>query len=562
MMDRRAAEGEPYVFIGLPSAITGPVRRRGAAGLQRAARLGVGAGRGDRAARPSGSSRAQALDHVAGYTIVNDLTTRDLVFRRDMPEIGTDWFRAKNAPGLPADRAVPRARRPSSATRPAADHAAAQRRGDAGRVDARTCSSTSRPWSSAPPRRPRGCCPATWCSPAARRATACTTAGCCAPATSMEGTITGPGVHLGTQRIRCVADESDRGGRRVTGAGPHRPRGRDRPRGQRLLQRRALGRRRRARHAELPGRRQAPARVRALVRRGAAFSLSQRFDMDGPQKGWRRRTNPVHTMLDTGLDAERGVAGLPARDRRRRRRDLHAAAVLDAVGRARAHLRPRHGLQRPPGRRRRHEPGRPASPGSRPSPGVIAGRGVLLDVGRVFGERRARHRWRAPGRLRDHRRAPRGDDRRAGTDVRGRARRPRPGPHRAATPGPGGRAGATTPAAPAPGLSFTTAGWLHDTRDRRDRHGHLGFRGAPQRVRRRVPAAAPGVHPAPRPVHRRDVGPRRPRRRLRRRTASTSSGSPQRRCPSPAPSAPPSTRSPSSDTHADSSRHPLPGSPS
>jgi 2,4-didehydro-3-deoxy-L-rhamnonate hydrolase len=44
--------------------------------------------------------RDEALDHVAGYTIVNDLTTRDLVFRRDMPEIGTDWFRAKNAPGF------------------------------------------------------------------------------------------------------------------------------------------------------------------------------------------------------------------------------------------------------------------------------------------------------------------------------------------------------------------------------------------------------------------------------------------------------------------------------
>ena len=49
----------------------------------------------------------------------------------------------------------------------------------------------------------------------------------------------------------------------------------------------------------------------ALVRRGAAFSLSQRFDGDGPQKGWRRRTNPVHTMLDTGLDAERNVQGFP-----------------------------------------------------------------------------------------------------------------------------------------------------------------------------------------------------------------------------------------------------------
>jgi kynurenine formamidase len=49
----------------------------------------------------------------------------------------------------------------------------------------------------------------------------------------------------------------------------------------------------------------------ALVRRGASFSLSQSFDMDGPQKGWRRRNNPVHTMTDTGLDAERNVQGFP-----------------------------------------------------------------------------------------------------------------------------------------------------------------------------------------------------------------------------------------------------------
>ena len=33
--------------------------------------------------------------------------------------------------------------------------------------------------------------------------------------------------------------------------------------------------------------------------------------MDGPQKGWRRRTNPVHTMLDTGTDAVAGVQGFP-----------------------------------------------------------------------------------------------------------------------------------------------------------------------------------------------------------------------------------------------------------
>lgn len=48
-----------------------------------------------------------------------------------------------------------------------------------------------------------------------------------------------------------------------------------------------------------------------LVRRGVSFSLAQSFDMNGPQKGWRRRTNPVHTMLDTGSDAALGNQGFP-----------------------------------------------------------------------------------------------------------------------------------------------------------------------------------------------------------------------------------------------------------
>ncbi len=48
-----------------------------------------------------------------------------------------------------------------------------------------------------------------------------------------------------------------------------------------------------------------------LIRSGLSFSLSQRFDMNGPQKGWRRRTNPVHTMLDTGVDAALNKQGFP-----------------------------------------------------------------------------------------------------------------------------------------------------------------------------------------------------------------------------------------------------------
>jgi 2-keto-4-pentenoate hydratase/2-oxohepta-3-ene-1,7-dioic acid hydratase in catechol pathway len=99
MMDRRAAEGVPYIFTGLPSAVAGPYDDLVLPGystrhdweLELAAVIGR---------RTYRASPAQALDAVAGYTIVNDVTTRDLVFRKDMPEIGTDWFRAKNAPGF------------------------------------------------------------------------------------------------------------------------------------------------------------------------------------------------------------------------------------------------------------------------------------------------------------------------------------------------------------------------------------------------------------------------------------------------------------------------------
>jgi kynurenine formamidase len=48
-----------------------------------------------------------------------------------------------------------------------------------------------------------------------------------------------------------------------------------------------------------------------LVRRGVSISLSQSFDTDGPQRGWRRRTNPVHTMTDTGTDAAAEKQGFP-----------------------------------------------------------------------------------------------------------------------------------------------------------------------------------------------------------------------------------------------------------
>ncbi|QIG39196.1 fumarylacetoacetate hydrolase family protein [Microbacterium sp. 4R-513] len=99
MMDDRAANGEPYFFIGLPTVVVGddvPLVLPSYSEvhdweLELAIVIGTEAFR---------VSREEALDHVAGYTIVNDITTRDLVFRKDMKEIGTDWYRAKNAPGF------------------------------------------------------------------------------------------------------------------------------------------------------------------------------------------------------------------------------------------------------------------------------------------------------------------------------------------------------------------------------------------------------------------------------------------------------------------------------
>lgn len=99
MMDRRIAAGEPYIFIGLSSSVAGPYDDVVLPGYSEQhdweLELAVVIGRA-----AFQVSRADALAHVAGYTIANDLTTRDLVFRRDMPEIGSDWFRAKNAPGF------------------------------------------------------------------------------------------------------------------------------------------------------------------------------------------------------------------------------------------------------------------------------------------------------------------------------------------------------------------------------------------------------------------------------------------------------------------------------
>ncbi|MGP4051787.1 fumarylacetoacetate hydrolase family protein [Streptomyces sp. 2A115] len=98
-IDERRANGEPYVWIGVPSAISGPyddiVLPSIGENHDWELELGVIIGREAREVSP-----AEALDYVAGYTICNDLTTRSLVPRPEIPMMGTDWMRSKNQPGF------------------------------------------------------------------------------------------------------------------------------------------------------------------------------------------------------------------------------------------------------------------------------------------------------------------------------------------------------------------------------------------------------------------------------------------------------------------------------
>ena len=136
MMDERAANGVPYSFLKAPSSIIGafddlvlpPTTTKPDWELE----LGVVIGRGGR-----NIHRSRAMDHVAGYAIVNDVSARDLVPRTDYAMLGTDWLRGQVPARLlslwPAARTGGVRRRSARL----ADPADAQRTGDAGRVDRR-----------------------------------------------------------------------------------------------------------------------------------------------------------------------------------------------------------------------------------------------------------------------------------------------------------------------------------------------------------------------------------------------------------------------------------------
>lgn len=195
----------------------------------------------------------------------------------------------------------------------------------------------------------------------------------------------------------------------------------------------------------------------SLIRTGESFSLSQRFDMDGPQKGWRRRTNPVHTMLDTGTDAEAGVQGFPhgiggADDVIAM--PLQCSTQWDGLGHIFDHGRAWNG-------RRAGEVVTGLGDGVtgiETVADVIAGRGVLLDVGRAYGDENGElpdgfaitveHLEGTIASQGPSSEVGRGDIVVVRTGQYARTRRE----------GWGDYAGGA-----APGLSFTTADWLHST---------------------------------------------------------------------------------------------------
>lgn len=97
MMDERAKASLPFCFIKLPSCVVGPndpvVLPRNVEKPDWELELGVVIGRQARHV-----AAADAMDHVAGFVIVNDVTAREHIFRRDGSAIGADWLSGKCFP--------------------------------------------------------------------------------------------------------------------------------------------------------------------------------------------------------------------------------------------------------------------------------------------------------------------------------------------------------------------------------------------------------------------------------------------------------------------------------
>jgi len=97
VMDEKAANATPFCFLKLPSCVVGPnddvILPRNVAKPDWELELGVVIGKRCHHVTPQ-----QAMDHVAGFAVVNDVTARELIFRRDGSAIGPDWLSGKSFP--------------------------------------------------------------------------------------------------------------------------------------------------------------------------------------------------------------------------------------------------------------------------------------------------------------------------------------------------------------------------------------------------------------------------------------------------------------------------------
>jgi 2-keto-4-pentenoate hydratase/2-oxohepta-3-ene-1,7-dioic acid hydratase in catechol pathway len=88
------SESSPYVFMKAETSLADPgapvVKPREVQRLDWEVELGVVIGRGGRHIK-----RENALSHVAGYVVFNDVSARDLTRRSDYP-FSHDWFRGKS----------------------------------------------------------------------------------------------------------------------------------------------------------------------------------------------------------------------------------------------------------------------------------------------------------------------------------------------------------------------------------------------------------------------------------------------------------------------------------
>ena len=96
-LDERARSGRPFVFMESANAIVGAhddvVLPRDSEQHDWELELAAVIGRPARRA-----TRDEALDAIAGYTICNDVTTRDALIRTDARGLGLDWLAGKCAP--------------------------------------------------------------------------------------------------------------------------------------------------------------------------------------------------------------------------------------------------------------------------------------------------------------------------------------------------------------------------------------------------------------------------------------------------------------------------------